>query len=55
MKTRVNTKFGMATKEPCGDPEFDSFVFDKAVALNGHLKTKTWMLSKEKQKEIGLK
>ena len=51
MKTRIKTKFGMCSKEPKSEGYF-SLVFDKPVALNGHLKTKTWLVSFEKLKAI---
>jgi hypothetical protein len=55
MKTRMNTKYGMVTVSPNNDPEFLTLTFDTPVALNNRLKTKEWIVSKDKfEKEIKL-
>lgn len=52
MITRFDTKFGMATSHPTGDHTFRKVIFDKAVALNGHMKTKEWLIRNDRIDEI---
>lgn len=52
MKTRIMTKFGMATVKDLPDKHTLGLEFDKSVSLNGKLKTKSWIVSKERYAEI---